>query len=80
MIDIKDMVFMIGRGEIKTVEDAEPLIIKSYGKKKADRAIKYAKGKMKAQRTTDVSQFLAFVDTALNGAPKEDEDFSPDDM
>lgn len=77
-MDISDMVLMVGRGEIKTLDEAEALIKKHY-KKRADKAIKYAKGKMKAHNTQDISRFFAFVDTSLNGnTPADDEDFGHD--
>ena len=77
MMSISDMVLLISQGEIKTVDDAKALI-KTHYKRKADKAIKYAEGKMKAERTQDVARFLAFVDTALNGFSGDD-DFSRDD-
>jgi len=78
MVEISEMVLMVGRGEIKTLDEAKALIKKHY-KKKAERVIKYAEGKMKANKTEDISRFLAFVDTALTGASSSDDDFGSND-
>lgn len=72
-MEISDMVLMVGRGEIKSLDEAEALV-KKYYKKKADQAIKYAKGKMKVNKTEDISRFLAFVDTALTGSSSSNDD------
>ena len=69
MADMMDIVLMVGRQEIKTLDEAKEEVIKNFtkkhGKAKVDKAIKYGEGKYKAMGSKDITDFLSNTDLVL---------------